>query len=74
MAARFAAELRPGPAVYYRRRLSNAQRKPGNIAEWVRRWGGAYAYMLMLDADSRMTRAPHRRPDPPHGDATRISG
>jgi membrane glycosyltransferase len=55
MMARFAGGFPVGPRVYYRRRLSNAQRKPGNIAEWVQRWGGAYAYMLMLDADSRMS-------------------
>lgn len=43
------------PAVYYRRRRTNEQRKPGNIGEWVRRWGGAYGYMLVFDADSRMS-------------------
>ncbi|MCX5511509.1 glycosyltransferase, partial [Pseudomonas sp. BJa3] len=26
-----------------------------NIAEWVRRFGGAYPHMLILDADSLMT-------------------
>lgn len=46
-----------GPPVYYRRRLDNARRKPGNIAEWVARWGAGYAYMLMFDADSRMSAA-----------------
>ncbi len=44
-----------GAAVYYRRRPRNVARKPGNIAEWVRRFGGAYDYMLVLDADSLMT-------------------
>jgi membrane glycosyltransferase len=43
--------------VYYRRRPRNTARKPGNIAEWVRRFGGAYEYMLVLDADSLMTGA-----------------
>ncbi|WP_375250267.1 glucans biosynthesis glucosyltransferase MdoH [Sphingomonas sp.] len=41
-------------AIYYRRRERNIGRKPGNIAEWLRRFGGAYDYMLMLDADSLM--------------------
>jgi membrane glycosyltransferase len=38
--------------VFYRRRGSNAERKAGNIADWVRRWGGAYEAMIVLDADS----------------------
>ena len=42
-------------AVYYRRRPVNTARKPGNIAEWVRRFGAAYESMLVLDADSLMT-------------------
>ncbi|KRD39137.1 glucosyltransferase [Lysobacter sp. Root916] len=41
--------------LYYRRRDDNAERKAGNIAEWVRRYGGAYPQMLILDADSLMT-------------------
>jgi membrane glycosyltransferase len=43
--------------VYYRRRQQNTARKPGNIADWVRRFGGAYDFMLVLDADSLMTGA-----------------
>jgi membrane glycosyltransferase len=43
------------PRVYYRRRSRNLRRKPGNIAHWLRRYGAAYAYMLVLDADSRMS-------------------
>jgi membrane glycosyltransferase len=42
-------------ALYYRRRLVNEARKPGNIAEWVRRFGGGYESMLVLDADSVMS-------------------
>lgn len=42
-------------AIYYRRREKNIARKPGNVAEWVRRFGGAYENMLVLDADSVMT-------------------
>ena len=41
-------------AVYYRRRLRNVARKPGNIADFCRRWGGAYDYLIVLDADSLM--------------------
>ncbi len=41
--------------IFYRRRADNAGRKAGNIADWVRRFGGAYEQMLILDADSVMT-------------------
>lgn len=41
--------------VFYRRRDDNHERKAGNIADWVRRWGGAYPQFLILDADSLMT-------------------
>lgn len=40
--------------IFYRRRPKNTERKAGNIAEWVRRFGGAYPFMLILDADSVM--------------------
>ncbi len=41
--------------VYYRRRDQNTARKPGNIADWVRRFGAAYDHMIVLDADSLMS-------------------
>lgn len=41
--------------VYYRRRYNNAERKAGNIADWVTRFGGAYESMIVLDADSLMS-------------------
>ena len=41
--------------LFYRRRADNGGRKAGNIADWVRRFGGAYPQMLILDADSLMT-------------------
>jgi membrane glycosyltransferase len=44
-----------GPPVFYRHRPRNAGRKAGNIAEFCRRWGGRYAHMIVLDADSLMT-------------------
>ncbi len=34
---------------------SNLDRKAGNIADWVKRFGGAYESMIILDADSLMT-------------------
>jgi membrane glycosyltransferase len=47
--------LGPDIALWYRHRAKNVNRKAGNIADWVTRWGGAYEHMLVLDADSLMT-------------------
>jgi len=44
----------PGCRIFYRNRDENAGRKAGNIAEWVRRFGGAYEAFIILDADSLM--------------------
>ncbi|ETX11246.1 glucosyl transferase [Marinomonas ushuaiensis DSM 15871] len=41
--------------IYYRRRNNNKERKAGNIADWVTRFGGAYECMIVLDADSLMS-------------------
>lgn len=41
--------------IFYRHRAKNTGRKAGNIAEWVRRFGARYAFMIVLDADSLMT-------------------
>jgi membrane glycosyltransferase len=41
--------------VFYRRRSDNVGRKSGNLAEFVGNWGGAYDYMIVLDADSVMS-------------------
>lgn len=41
--------------IFYRHRKQNIARKAGNIADWVKRWGGAYSQFLILDADSVMT-------------------
>jgi membrane glycosyltransferase len=38
--------------IFYRHRYDNTERKAGNIADWVQRWGGAYDAMLVADADS----------------------
>jgi len=40
--------------LFYRLRANNQGRKAGNIADWVGRFGGAYDYMVVLDADSVM--------------------
>ena len=56
-AAFLALRTRAGPGgerIFYRRRPKNTERKSGNLAEWVRRFGGAYPQMLTLDADSLM--------------------
>ena len=45
----------PDARIHYRRRAKNTERKAGNIADWVRRWGGAYKQFMILDADSVMT-------------------
>lgn len=41
--------------LFYRRRRQNVGRKAGNIADFCRRWGAYYKYMVVLDADSLMT-------------------
>lgn len=41
--------------IYYRHRPKNMARKAGNIGDFVSRWGGNYAHMVVLDADSLMT-------------------
>ncbi|SDK96935.1 membrane glycosyltransferase [Franzmannia pantelleriensis] len=40
--------------VHYRRRSDNTARKAGNLAEFCRRWGRRYDYLVVLDADSVM--------------------
>ena len=47
---------RPGDRrrLHYRHRGRNLRRKASNIADWVERWGAAYPFMLVLDADSLM--------------------
>jgi membrane glycosyltransferase len=41
--------------VYYRHRRQNTARKSGNIEDWIKRFGGAYDHMIILDADSLMS-------------------
>lgn len=49
--ARLGADAR----IFYRRRRNNIKRKSGNIADFCRRWGRQYRYMVILDADSLMS-------------------
>ncbi|NIZ59941.1 glucans biosynthesis glucosyltransferase MdoH [Sedimentitalea sp. CY04] len=49
------AMMPPRLNLYYRRRDQNTDRKVGNIADWVSRWGAGFEAMLVLDADSLMT-------------------
>ncbi len=41
--------------IHYRWRQRRTQRKSGNVADFCRRWGKNYRYMVVLDADSVMT-------------------
>jgi membrane glycosyltransferase len=41
--------------VRYRRRWHNTGRKVGNLEDFIKRWGGHYDYMIVLDADSLMS-------------------
>ncbi len=41
--------------VHYRHRPQNIARKSGNIEDWIKRFGGGYDHMIILDADSLMT-------------------
>ncbi|HSV69974.1 MAG TPA: glucans biosynthesis glucosyltransferase MdoH [Methylibium sp.] len=56
LAATFAAAA-GGPAirVYYRWRQRRTRKKAGNVADFCRRWGRDYRYMVVLDADSAMS-------------------
>ncbi len=54
------AELREslgeaGSHVHYRWRQRRTKRKAGNVADFCRRWGRNYRYMVVLDADSVMS-------------------
>jgi membrane glycosyltransferase len=41
--------------IFYRKRRVQLHNKSGNIADFCRRWGASYRYMIVLDADSVMT-------------------
>jgi len=40
--------------IFYRRRENNEGKKAGNIEDFIRTSGGAYEYLIILDADSLM--------------------
>jgi membrane glycosyltransferase len=41
--------------IFYRKRRHSINKKAGNVADFLRRWGRRYRYMIVLDADSIMT-------------------
>jgi membrane glycosyltransferase len=41
--------------IFYRWRAHRIKRKSGNVADFCRRWGKDYRYMIVLDADSVMS-------------------
>lgn len=43
--------------IYYRWRKHRISRKSGNVADFCRRWGANYRYMVVMDADSVMSGA-----------------
>ncbi|HLV77549.1 MAG TPA: glucans biosynthesis glucosyltransferase MdoH [Marinobacter sp.] len=68
--ARLVKELGAEGKLFYRRRRVNLNFKSGNVADFLRRWGREYDYMVVLDADSllagttikRMVRLMNREP------------
>ena len=63
-------ELGAEGRLFYRRRPVNLNYKSGNVADFLRRWGRRFKYMVVLDADSllggdtvlRMVRLMEREP------------
>ena len=43
--------------IFYRKRRHQINKKSGNVADFLRRWGKRYRYMVVLDADSIMSGA-----------------
>jgi membrane glycosyltransferase len=41
--------------IFYRKRRLGTNKKAGNLADFCRRWGKDYRYMVVLDADSILT-------------------
>src|SRR6266478_1140213 len=52
LVAKFSSPKTSPCRVFYRHRAQNHRRKAGNIADFCRRWGNHYRYMIVLDADS----------------------
>jgi membrane glycosyltransferase len=53
--ANLVRELGAASRLFYRKRRVNTNKKAGNIADFCRRWGSHYRYMVVLDADSIMS-------------------
>lgn len=53
----FVAETGSVGRVFYRRRKLPLNRKSGNMADFCRRWGSQFRYLICLDADSLMSAA-----------------
>ncbi|MFO8141968.1 MAG: glucans biosynthesis glucosyltransferase MdoH [Marinobacter sp.] len=52
---RLCRELGAEGRMFYRRRRVNLNFKSGNVADFLRRWGRRYRYMVVLDADSLLS-------------------
>jgi len=52
---RLVRELGAEGRLFYRRRPVNLNYKSGNVADFLRRWGRRYTYMVVLDADSLLS-------------------
>jgi len=46
------ASLVDGAGLVYRNRSANVGKKAGNIADWVKTYGGGYEHFIVFDADS----------------------
>jgi membrane glycosyltransferase len=53
--ARWVRETEFEGGIYYRHRRVRRKRKSGNVADFLRRFGRRYRYMVVLDADSVMS-------------------
>jgi membrane glycosyltransferase len=53
--AKICMELDGFGRIFYRHRRPNIKRKSGNVADFCRRWGRNYSYMVIFDADSVMS-------------------
>jgi len=53
--ASWCRELNGWGRIFYRRRKVRTAKKAGNVADFCRRWGRLYRYMVVFDADSVMS-------------------
>lgn len=53
--AQVCQELSAFGRIFYRHRRVRVGKKSGNIADFCRRWGSQYRYMVVIDADSWMS-------------------